>query len=286
MRTTRRFACFVAAGLRAGRRPADDTVRVTRPAPIRHRRGPDWPHPQPRYLHQRPLVRGSAQRGATMPSACTTPTTSAWVSPCRSNGLNTIDARETTARHARKWVIGPHETIVIDGWQTSQRDARRFEFTTEVGSYGQALGRTANLGIISAAFFRERVAPPSLYSAALEPGIRTVRLRPPRCRPLKGRTPRPRKRSEKSATNTPPLRHRPAASITPSHRSWLDFEDTPAHTMDVRYRIPSAARAARHPGRGAGGGSATAPRARPRLRARLRARSLSPLGENEKGPAV
>ena len=51
--------------------------------------------------------------------------------------LNTIDARETTARHARKWVIGPHETVEIDGWQTSRRDARRFEFTTEAGSCGQ-----------------------------------------------------------------------------------------------------------------------------------------------------
>src|SRR5436190_4104690 len=74
------------------------------------------------------------------------------------DGLNTIDARDTTALDARKWVLGPYETVTISGWQTSQSEARRFEFTTEARSYGQALGKTANLGVISAAFFRERVA--------------------------------------------------------------------------------------------------------------------------------
>src|SRR5580700_7827097 len=72
------------------------------------------------------------------------------------DGLNTIDARETTAAHARKWVLGPYETVTISGWQTSQTEARRFEFTTEARSYGQALGKTANLGVISAVFFKER----------------------------------------------------------------------------------------------------------------------------------
>ena len=73
------------------------------------------------------------------------------------DGLNTIDARETTAADARKWVLGPYETITISGWQTSQSEARRFEFTTEARSYGQALGKTANLGVITAVFYRERV---------------------------------------------------------------------------------------------------------------------------------
>src|SRR6185436_10123367 len=72
------------------------------------------------------------------------------------DGLNTIDARETTAADARKWVLGPYETVTIQGWQTSHSEARRFEFTTEAGSYGQAIGKTANLGVISAVFFKER----------------------------------------------------------------------------------------------------------------------------------
>jgi len=83
------------------------------------------------------------------------------------DGLNTIDARQTTAVDARKWVIGPYETITISGWQTSQTDARRFEFTTEARSYGQALGKTANLGVISAVFFKER-APAVLLDTSHE----------------------------------------------------------------------------------------------------------------------
>ena len=73
------------------------------------------------------------------------------------DGLNTIDARQTTAADARKWVLNPYQTVTISGWQTSQKEARRFEFTTEERSYGQALGKTGNLGIISAVFFKERI---------------------------------------------------------------------------------------------------------------------------------
>src|SRR5687767_10579328 len=73
------------------------------------------------------------------------------------DGLNTIDARHTAAADARKWVLAPYETVTISGWQTSRTDARRFEFTTEARSYAQALGKTVNLGMISAVFFKERV---------------------------------------------------------------------------------------------------------------------------------
>ncbi len=74
------------------------------------------------------------------------------------DGLNTIDARHTNAWTARKWVIEPYGTITISGWQTSMSQARRFEFTTEALSYGAKLGTTNDLGVITAVFFRERVA--------------------------------------------------------------------------------------------------------------------------------
>jgi hypothetical protein len=72
------------------------------------------------------------------------------------DGLNSIDARTTTAAAARKWILGPYETITLEGWQTSLGTARRFYFTSEQDSYGEWLGRADNLGIISAAFFREK----------------------------------------------------------------------------------------------------------------------------------
>jgi len=76
------------------------------------------------------------------------------------DGLNTIDARHTSAASARKWVIEPYDTITISGWQTSLDHARRFEFTSEERSYGAWLGKTNDLGVISAVFFRERRHPP------------------------------------------------------------------------------------------------------------------------------
>lgn len=72
------------------------------------------------------------------------------------DGLNTIDARHTSAANASKWVIEPYGTITISGWQMSSERARHFYFTTERNSYGAKLGQTSNLGVISAVFFRER----------------------------------------------------------------------------------------------------------------------------------
>lgn len=75
------------------------------------------------------------------------------------DGMNTIDARHTSAWEARKWVIEPYGMITVRGWQMSSDNARRFYFTTERDSYGAKIGQTANLGLISAVFFRERGQP-------------------------------------------------------------------------------------------------------------------------------
>ena len=72
------------------------------------------------------------------------------------DGLNTIDARHTSAWDAHKWVIDPYGTIEIGGWQMSSSSARRFYFTSERDSYAAKLGQAQNLGVISAVFFRER----------------------------------------------------------------------------------------------------------------------------------
>src|SRR5260370_15680101 len=76
------------------------------------------------------------------------------------DGLNTIDARHTSAWSASKWVIGPYETITIGGWQMSSERARRFYFTNERSSYGAKLEQTANLGVIAAVFFTQRTLAP------------------------------------------------------------------------------------------------------------------------------
>ena len=75
------------------------------------------------------------------------------------DGLNTIDAEQTSAWNASKWVIEPYQTITISGWQMSSERARRFYFTTERDSYVAKLGRKANIGVITAVFYREKRRP-------------------------------------------------------------------------------------------------------------------------------
>lgn len=81
------------------------------------------------------------------------------------DGLNSIDAKHTSAVDARKWILGPYESIVIEGWQTSSDTSRKFYFTNEANSYGAWMGDTRNLGNISAAFFREQRPVPRPYVA-------------------------------------------------------------------------------------------------------------------------
>jgi hypothetical protein len=96
------------------------------------------------------------------------------------DGLNSIDARRTSAWNASKWVIEPYGTIQIGGWQMSSERARRFYFTSERDSYAAKLGQISNLGLISAVFFREIrpipipiAPPPRPYPGHEEDGARS-----------------------------------------------------------------------------------------------------------------
>ena len=72
------------------------------------------------------------------------------------DGLNVIDARHTTPWDASKWVIHPHATLTLSGWQVGSERARRFYFTTEREAYATRIGRPGDFGVISAVFYRER----------------------------------------------------------------------------------------------------------------------------------
>ncbi len=75
------------------------------------------------------------------------------------DGLNSIDGKRTTPRDARKWIIEPHSSITIDGWQISKKALKKFVFTDDSESYakwqedksGKPL--TRNLGVIGVAWF-------------------------------------------------------------------------------------------------------------------------------------
>jgi hypothetical protein len=149
------------------------------------------------------------------------------------DGLNTIDGRQTTAAAARKWVLGPYQTITIDGWQTSRTEARRFEFTTEAGSYGHALGKTANLGVISAVYFRERRSQIPQESSR---GRADERASASRSASLEHPASQAAGKEEKAddeyaATGM----GRPAEHVVAQVR--LDLEDVPTETVNIRYEF-------------------------------------------------
>jgi hypothetical protein len=151
------------------------------------------------------------------------------------DGLNTIDARESTAADARKWVLGPYETVTISGWQTSQSEARRFEFTTEERSYGQALGKTANLGMISAVFFKERVPkyrPDTTNDNAMaspRPSAPVEREAPTAAGA--GASAQKQSADEYAATG---MGRRTGHAV---EQVWLDLEDAPAQAVNIRYEF-------------------------------------------------
>jgi hypothetical protein len=148
------------------------------------------------------------------------------------DGLNTIDARETSAAEARKWVLAPHSTVTIRGWQTSRTEARRFEFTTEARSYGQALGRTDNLGVISAVFYREKLAG-IVRDATGQADRRAEAPARPTAHPPAAAAEKSQADEEYAATGMGrPTDH----AVT---RVWLDLEDTPSQTVNIRYEFRS-----------------------------------------------
>ncbi|MEW6364547.1 MAG: hypothetical protein AB1714_07895 [Acidobacteriota bacterium] len=145
------------------------------------------------------------------------------------DGLNSIDAKRTSAREAAKWVLGPHETLTIDGWQTSSATARRFYFTTESDSYARWIGDTRNIGIITAAFFRERrIVVPMLERDRRDYAGRGEAAQEPQAGKC---APSPVPSDEMAATG---IGRETDHRVTRVH---MDLEDSPASTVNIRYEF-------------------------------------------------
>jgi hypothetical protein len=228
-----RFAYLVAAGLAlaAGPRP------VMSASPARHSVADvdilvDGA-PQPRYAHEgRWYV--EARKGREYAIRLRNPYAVRVAVALSVDGLNTIDTRETTAAGARKWVLGPYEAVTISGWQTSQSEARRFEFTTEARSYGQALGKTANLGVISAVFFKERV-PSVMPDATNNDAVR--RAPAPQSSAPAEQEAAAAAGQDKEADNeyaATGMGRRTGHAVA---QVWLDLQDAPVQTVNIRYEF-------------------------------------------------
>jgi hypothetical protein len=227
-----RFASLMVAGLAVAAVPAPVTSE-----PVSHPQGPleilVGGAPQRRYLHRgRWYV--EALKGREYAIRIRNPYGVRVAVALSVDGLNTIDARETTAAGARKWVLDPYQTVTISGWQTSRTEARRFEFTTEEKSYGEALGKTANLGTISAVFFRERSATAfSRDTDSRQERRRAGEPQPAAPAPAQEAQADAAKRADEEYAATG-MGRRTDHAVT---QVWLDLEDTPAQTVNIRYEF-------------------------------------------------
>jgi hypothetical protein len=165
------------------------------------------------------------------------------------DGFNTIDARHTEAASARKWVLGPYESVVISGWQTNASQARRFFFSTEERSYGAWLGQKDDLGIISAAFFRERIVARPVYESPRGPALSGTSPGVEKGRPSGDASsdPRPQTRDEGESRAEAPVSASDYAATGIGDRishevQWIriDLEDRPFATVDLRYEFRPA----------------------------------------------
>ncbi len=70
------------------------------------------------------------------------------------DGVNAISG-ETAHPSQTGYVLGPWQTVSIDGWRKSMSDVARFVFTDHADAYASRTGRPANVGVIGIAVFDE-----------------------------------------------------------------------------------------------------------------------------------
>jgi hypothetical protein len=164
------------------------------------------------------------------------------------DGLNSIDARHTSAWDGHKWVIEPYGTIHVRGWQMSGESARRFYFTTERDSYAAKLGQPSNVGLITAVFFRER-RPVTIMPVTPRPTYSEGRASDERSAPRTGSAGEPGMQNKSGGDATrqsnaqsypPPDDESAATGIGRSVRNdvqWikLDLDSRPAGEITIRY---------------------------------------------------
>ena len=81
------------------------------------------------------------------------------------DGINVLTG-DTARWDQSGYVLHGEEAYEITGWRKSQAEVAAFEFTTVPDSYAARTGRSANVGVIGVAIFRERVPE---HSAATSP---------------------------------------------------------------------------------------------------------------------
>lgn len=73
------------------------------------------------------------------------------------DGLDVVDG-QPAAPDRRGYIVDPHDTLVIDGFRTSDRDVAAFRFGRVAESYAAQTSGDRNVGVVGLAIFAERGA--------------------------------------------------------------------------------------------------------------------------------
>ncbi len=71
------------------------------------------------------------------------------------DGLDILDGSDADPRK-RGYVVDAYTSFVIEGWRTSDNTVAAFRFSDMQDSYAGRVGKPRNIGVVGAAFFRER----------------------------------------------------------------------------------------------------------------------------------
>ena len=82
------------------------------------------------------------------------------------DGVNVVSG-ETASPAQSGYVLGPWESLDVDGWRTSLSRTASFYFTDLGSSYAARSGRPDNVGVIGVAVFREAPRTSELYKPKL-----------------------------------------------------------------------------------------------------------------------
>ena len=69
-----------------------------------------------------------------------------------------VNNGEAAAYATRGYILDAHSTLTIPGWRLNNQEVAKFGFNSVGGSYAAKTGVPENIGVISAAFFKEKVS--------------------------------------------------------------------------------------------------------------------------------
>jgi hypothetical protein len=83
------------------------------------------------------------------------------------DGLDVIDGEDADYRGKRGYIVAPRDTLLIEGFRTSQSAVAAFRFSSVADSYAGRKGKARNVGVIGVAIFEERAEP--VVATPIEP---------------------------------------------------------------------------------------------------------------------